>query len=285
MFFVPQQFPNISSLCVWFFFREVLQPHSDLRQFFLKKQEVLQTHSYSCTSGWGTQTCICALRMICFTRMLQQDVEAIENHIWSGTRAHQSTRQHLCVHKLYCCCLTEQLASQWQFEMLIILRDNPLWSSRLCSKIHLKIRRHARIDTRESEKYTNTHTNALFIPPLVISTSSHNTNTHRLYLQRLQCHQLRGENKAVRCSFNRSQKRKLHRCHNPNLQSLASSVYLKCETILALTGPQTTTARRVIVGCVSPANCIFFFISLEASCISESFSDFNSADETIRTHF
>lgn len=125
------------------------------------------------------------------------------------------------------------------------------------SKIHLKIRSHARIDTRERKNiYKQTHKCTIH------SSSCHlhilaNTNTHRLYLQRLQCHQLRGENKAVRCSFNRSQKRKLHRCHNPNIQSLASSVYLKRETNLALTEPQATTAQRVIVGCVSPANCIF----------------------------
>lgn len=95
---------------------------------------------------------------------------------------------------------------------------------------------------------------------LLLSSPHPHKHKHRMYLQRLQCHQLRGENKAVRGSVNRSQKKKgweLHRCHNPNIQSLASSVSLNCETILALTEPQTTAALRVIVGCFSPANFIF----------------------------
>lgn len=36
-----------------------------------------------------------------------------------------------------------------------------------------------------------------------------NTNTDRLYLQRVQCYQLRGENKTATGSFNRSQKKRL----------------------------------------------------------------------------
>lgn len=41
MLFVPQQFPNISSLRVWFFFGKFYSPILTLDSF-LKKQEVLQ---------------------------------------------------------------------------------------------------------------------------------------------------------------------------------------------------------------------------------------------------
>lgn len=70
---------QIFRVCVCVCFREVLQPLSDLRQLKKKKQEALQ-HT-AITAHLAEENTVCALRVICFTWMLQQDIETIANHI------------------------------------------------------------------------------------------------------------------------------------------------------------------------------------------------------------